>query len=368
MVRQEPIRILHIVTNMGIGGLETLLMNVFRNIDREKVQFDFLVHREERATFDDEIEALGGRIFRLPRLNPFSPGYRRAVLNFFRQHPEYRLVHCHQDCLSAIPLTAAKNAGVLVRIAHSHTTNQDKNLKYLVKRYYMRKTPAVATHFFACSAMAGDWMFPGQQVVVVKNGIETARFAFSPEIRAEIRRELGLGDKLVVGHVGNFSPTKNHGFLLDVFQKVHEKRPEAVLLLAGVGPLEMQTRKKARELGLEEAVRFLGLRNDANRLYQAMDVFVMPSLYEGFSLCTVEAQTSGVASIFSDRMPPGSKMTDTVELLSLEERPAVWADRILEAASRDRKSGHEEVTAAGYDIQTTASWLQNFYLENWDHA
>lgn len=368
MAKQTPIRILHIVTYMGLGGLETMIMNVYRNIDREKLQFDFLVHRAMRSDYDDEIESLGGKIHRLPRLNPFDPGYHRALNRFFQTHPEYRIVHCHQDCLSAIPLSAAARNGVPVRIAHSHTTNQDRNLKYLLKAYYMKKIPAVATHFFACSREAGAWMFPNQPVTVVNNGIETARFLFSPEVRSDVRRELGLQDAFIVGHVGNFSPTKNHSFILDIFKKVHEAQPNSRLLLVGIGPLEAQIRAKAQTLGLDDSIRFLGLRPDANRLYQAMDVFVMPSLYEGLGIAAIEAQASGLSCILSDSIPACCKLADCVDFVSLEHSADAWAEHILAAATRNRQNRQAEVAAAGYDIQTTVSWLQDFYLENWNYA
>ena len=365
MVKQEPIRILHIVTYMSRGGLETMIMNVFRNIDREKIQFDFMVHREFRSDYDDEIEALGGKIYRLPQLNPLSLRYRRALDAFFREHPEYRIVHCHQDCLSAIPLMAAKRAGVPVRIAHSHTTSQDKNLKYLLKRYYMTKIPAMATHFFACSKAAGAWMFPGQTVRVVNNGIETRQFAFNQEVRNAVRQELGLHNELVLGHVGRFMYPKNHSFLIDVFQKVHELRPESVLLLAGDGQLENQTKEKVHSLGLDDAVYFLGLRADANRLYQAMDVFVMPSIYEGFGIAAIEAQTAGLRCVLSDTIPSECKVSAGVAFCDLREGANAWAELALKDMNYDRTECADVVKAAGYDVQSAAAWLQNFYLSNY---
>lgn len=368
MMQQKPIRVLHIVTYMGIGGLETMLMNVFRNIDREKVQFDFLVHRSFRASYDDEIETLGGRIYRLPKLNPFSLRYRQALDRFFREHPEYRIVHCHQDCLSAIPLAAAQRAGIPVRIAHSHTSSQDNNLKYLVKRFYMTKIPTVSTHFFACSKKAGKWMFPGQQVTVINNGIETERFAFSSETRREVRKALGICDELVLGHVGSFVPTKNHSFLLDVFKKVQEKRPDAKLVFVGNGPREMEVRQKTYALGLKDSVHFLGLRTDVNRLYQAMDVFVMPSVYEGLGIAAVEAQASGLRCVLSDTIPSECQLTGNVKFMSLSNDPEAWAEEVLRKSDRSRMGCADIVLEAGYDIKNTAIWLQNFYLENWDNA
>lgn len=359
------IRILHIVSYMQRGGLETLLMNCYRHIDRDKIQFDFMVHRDFRADYDDEIESLGGRIFRMPRLNPFSFSYKRALEDFFKAHPEYRIVHCHLDCMSALPLSAAKKCGVPVRIAHAHNSNQDKNLKYILKRYYMTKIPGVATQFFACSKVAGEFMFPGQKVFLVNNGIETERFVFDPIVREEIRTELALSDALVVGHIGRFVPQKNHSFLIDIFEKIHEKNSKARLLLVGEGPLKEQIHKKIAERNLTEAVIFMGVRADVNRILQAMDVFVLPSLYEGLGMVAVEAQASGARCILSDRVPAVCKMTENVEFISLSKSVEVWAKAVLKELPKCRTGHQRELTAAGYDISTTAQWLQRFYLTHW---
>lgn len=358
-----PIRILHIVSFMQRGGLETLIMNCYRHIDREKMQFDFIVHREFRADYDDEIEALGGRIYRLPRLNPFSPGYKKALLTFFRTHPEYKIVHCHLDCMSALPLAAAKQCGVPVRIAHGHSSNQDRDWKYPLKRIYMRKIPEVATHFFACSETAGQWMFPGQKVTVINNGVETEKFAFNPIVRDAVRRELGLRNELVLGHVGRFVPTKNHDFLIDIFAEVHNRIPSSKLLLMGTGPLETQVKEKISKLGLSDYVEFLGVRSDVNRILQAIDVFVLPSLYEGLALTSVEAQTSGVQCVFSDVIPRECKMTDVVSFVALQASAEVWAQKIVAVSSAARTNKRDNIVSAGFDIRTTVAWLVQFYLE-----
>ena len=357
-----PMRVLHIVTYMGRGGLETLLMNVYRHIDREKIQFDFLVHRSFRADYDDEIEALGGIIYRLPRLNPFDPGYRKVLLDFFRQHPEYRIVHSHLDCMSSIPLAAAKKAGVPVRIAHSHNSNQDKNLKYPLKLIYMRKIPRYATDLFACSQLAGDWMFPGQKVRLVKNGIETQTFSFNTEIRKHMRQELGLEGNLVFGHVGRFMPQKNHSFLIDIFAEVQKKQKNTKLLLVGEGPLEGEIREKVRKLELEDEVLFLGVRSDVNRIMQAMDVFLLPSLYEGLGMVAVEAQCVGLPCVVSEGVPAECSMTDGVTYLPLGN-PEEWAEAVLSMGNGKRENQVDHIKRAGYDIVTTANWLQEFYCE-----
>ena len=249
------IRILHIVTSMNRGGLETLLMNCFRCMDRDRIQFDFLVHRSSPGDYDREIETLGGRIHRLPRLNPLHPGYYLALNHFFRSHPEYRIVHCHLDCMSALPLSAARKHSVPVRIAHSHNTSQDRDWKYPLKRILMKQTPRFATHFFACSRASGNWMFPGHPVSLIKNGIDTQCFRFSPPLRSQVRRELSLEGSLVVGHTGRLVPQKNHAFLLEIFAELHRRNADAVLLLAGEGPLESSLRRRAESLGISHQVR-----------------------------------------------------------------------------------------------------------------
>lgn len=360
-----PVRILHIVSYMQRGGLETFLMNCYRHIDRERMQFDFVVHRDFRSDYDDEIEALGGKIYRLPRLNPFSPGYKKALLTFFRTHPEYKIVHCHLDCMSALPLAAAKQCGVPVRIAHGHSSNQDRDWKYPLKRIYMRKIPEVATHLFACSETAAQWMFPGQKVTVINNGIETEKFAFDPAVRDAVRQELGLRDALVLGHAGRFVPTKNHDFLIDVFDEVHKRVPSARMLLMGTGPLETQVKDKVGKLGLSEHVRFLGVRGDVNRILQAVDVFVLPSLSEGLGIVTVEAQAAGAACVVSDNVPEDCRMTDLVRFVSLGNSPAQWAREIINAPKGARGPKRDEIISAGFDIRSTAQWLYDFYTGNW---
>ena len=357
-----PLHILHIATSMNRGGLETLLMNCYRHIDREQIQFDFLVHRSFRADYDDEIEALGGTIYRLPRLNPFSPGYYAALMRFFHAHPEYHIVHCHLDCMSAIPLSVAKKCGVPVRIAHSHNANQDKNWKYILKRIFMKQTPKFATHYFACSKQAGSWMFPGQSVTVIANGIDTPQYQFSATYRNSIRTELNLADHFIIGHTGRFMPQKNHDFLIDVFREVHDRQPNSVLLLIGEGPLSGSIAQKVKQLNLEDSVRFLGVRSDVNQLLQAMDAFVMPSLYEGLSLATVEAQTAGLPCFLADTIPSECHLTDNVSFLSLSAPPSEWATAILSTDYSQRRSGHETVRNAGFDIRATADFLQDFYL------
>lgn len=356
------VRVLQVVTYMGRGGLETMLMNYYRHIDRSRVQFDFLVHRPFEADYDAEIRDMGGKIYRVSRLIPWSRAYRAELRNFFHAHPDYRIVHVHQDCLSAVALQCARDCGVPVRIAHSHSSSQTWNIKYPIKRYYMKQIPAAATHLFACGRQAGDWMFGGSPYRVIPNAIEAPNYRYDPQLSRQVRQELGLGDGLVVGHVGNANPAKNHPFLLEIFAALHQKRPDARLILVGGGTERF--RAKARSLGVEDAVLFAGVRKDVPRMLQAMDVFVFPSLYEGLPVALLEAQAAGLPCVISDQVPTECVVTGSlVTTLPLHRMPAQWADTILEKTGIPRVDHSAELRAAGYDIGTTAKALEEFYWQ-----
>lgn len=363
--RKEPIRVLQVVTNMDRGGLETMLMNYYRHVDRESVQFDFLTHRADQAAYDDEIKALGGRIYHLPRLIPWSRSYGKALNRFFAQHPEYQIVHVHQDCLSSVILQEAKKCGVPVRIAHSHNADQDKNLKYPIKLFYMRSIPRYATDLMACSQKAGEWMFRGAPFTVLHNAIDAAAYSFDVSKREDVRRRLKIPEEaLVLGHVGRFMPQKNHEFLLDIFSAAARKEANARLLLIGDGDLRAKIEAKAQQLGLSDRVIFTGVRADVPDLLQAMDLFVLPSLYEGLGIAAVEAQASGLPCVISDRVPNECMVTrGLVTEMCLSDTPEQWAEHILSRRNAERTDRYEEVSASGYDIVDSAKRLEQFYLK-----
>ena len=210
------LRVLQVVTHMNRGGLETMLMNYYRNIDRTQVQFDFLTHRPYDGDYGEEIQQMGGTIYHLPVLNPFSFSYKKKLGDFFDNHPEYQIIHVHQDCLSSVILKIAKQHGIEVRIAHSHNASQDKDLKYPIKMFYRRYISKYATELMACSQSAGNWMFCGASFRILNNAICTVDYRYDYEKRQRIRKDLNLEkNELIVGHVGRFSPQKNHGFLID---------------------------------------------------------------------------------------------------------------------------------------------------------
>ena len=359
-------RVLQVVTHMNRGGLETMLMNYYRSIDREQLQFDFLTHRPYEGDYGDEIKRMGGKLYHLPVLNPFSGSYKRTLRRFFLEHPEYQIVHVHQDCLSGVILKIAKECGIQVRIAHSHTANQARDLKYPIKLFCRRSIPRYATRLMACGKDAGNWMFRGADFQVLNNAIDTRQYIYDPAKRETMRTQLEIGqDEMVLGHVGNFTPTKNNLFLVDIFHQVKRLFPHTRLILVGddVGEIANQTREKVKSLGLEDSVIFTGIRSDVPDLLQAMDVFVFPSNYEGLPMTMVEAQAAGLPCLISDKVPIECKMTDLVQQIPLADGAEAWAKKAIAAAKETvREDTSAQIKAAGFDIAENAKWLQSFYL------
>ena len=365
----EPIRILHVVTYMGRGGLETMLMNYYRHVNRNRVQFDFLVHRDFEADYDPEILNLGGKIYRLPRLNPFNKKYLNELNQFFKDHPEYRIVHSHLDCMAGIPLKYAKRNGVPIRIAHAHSSNQTKDKKYLLKLMFKRNIKKNATDLFACAQDAGLWMFGCDQFHVMNNAIDTKAYVVNKQTEIEVRRELEIPeDTFVVGHVGRFAPPKNHKFIVRVFAEVLKEKQNAFLLLVGDGDLRGETEALTVELGIQDNVIFAGMRSDVNRMLQAMDVFLFPSVYEGLPVSIIEAQAAGLPCLISDKVPIECRKTDLVSQLSLNDNLNVWKNAVIDAGKVSKRDTSKEISDAGFDIYLNAKWLENFYLEKYQEV
>lgn len=363
----DPIRILHVIGIMDRGGAEAMIMNLYRNIDREKVQFDFVENEGEEAAFDGEIRSLGGRIYRCPRYrgkNHFA--YVRWWREFFEAHRgEYPIVHGHIGSTAAIYLSVAKKYGCFA-IAHSHSAG----LGSAMYRVFAHPTRYVADHFFACSRDAGISRYgrgvgtDPDRCRVVNNAIDAGKFAFDPETGSRVRRRLNIGvETLVIGHVGRFVEAKNHLFLIDVFEQLHRRRPDSVLLLVGDGELRPQIEAAVARKGLEGAVVMTGVQAEVWEFCQAMDVFVFPSIYEGLPVSMVEAQAAGLPCCVSDAVPREAAITDLVQFRSLAEPAEQWAQWVAECTGKPRKSMTEEIRRAGYDIAETSRWLQNYYLE-----
>lgn len=361
----SEIRVLQVVTHMNRGGLETMLMNYYRHINRGKVQFDFLTHRKYDGDYGDEIKKMGGKIYHIPVLNPFSILYKKALNDFFNKHQEYRVIHVHQDCMSSVILKVAKQHGIPIRIAHSHCASQDKNIKYPIKIYYQKLIPKYATDLMACGKEAGKWMFGKEEYSILNNAIDASMYKYDSKKREEQRKKWRvMKGELLIGHVGRFSPQKNHTFLIDVFESLQKKIP-AKLMLVGEGALEAEIKKKVKDLNISDKVIFTGLRTDVADLLQAMDVFVFPSNYEGLPVTIVEAQASGLPCLISDKVSIECKKTDLVKPIRLDEKVEIWTESIIQMSQIERENMYEKIKEVGFDIIANAEMLQKYYLRRY---
>lgn len=359
------IRVLQVVTILDRGGAETMIMNYYRQIDRTKIQFDFLVHRSEKGIYEEEIEALGGKIYRAFPIRPWNYSkYRKWLQAFFEEHKEYSAVHAHilENC--GFVIEAAKKADIPIRIAHSHLAQVNYDYKYLFRLYgkYVLKHSGT-TKKFACGKDAGAYLYDNGKFDVLPNAIDTDSFVFNKEIRNRKRRELNITGQLVVGNVARFHPVKNQAYLVEIFAALHEKKHDSMLLLIGNGEEKEYVRKQVYSLGLEDCVQFLDVRTDVNELLQAIDVFVFPSKLEGLPLSLIEAQAAGLPCLLSDRVAKETAITDLVHFIHLEDTPEQWADKIIDVTEKFiRPDMTESIKEAGYDIKNNAEWLQKIYL------
>ena len=382
----EAVRVLHVLGNTNLGGAESRIMDLYRHTDRNRIQFDFLVHSGEEGFFEKEIRELGGRIFRVPRFriyNYFS--YRKALKEFFQEHHEFALVQGHMTSTAAIYLPIAKKAGVKKTAAHARSAGVDKGLKGTMTRFLRRNLADKADYLFTCSELAGISVYGEKAVregktIFIPNAIDCAGFTFDPEKRKKLREELGLTDALIIGHVGRFHYAKNHEYLLRVFAELCQMSTGAGgstaetgtdqnyhLILLGEGPLMEDTRKLAEELGVADRVHFLGNHKNIADYYQAMDYFVYPSRYEGMPGTIVEAQASGLPCLMSDTICREVIATELVETMSIEKEPKVWAEELqrridaLVSKQENREKYAAKMAAAGFDVQAQAERMMRFY-------
>lgn len=365
------IRVLHSVSNMDRGGIETMLMNFYRNIDRSKVQFDFLANKPQAGDYDEEIRNLGGRIF----VSPGFMSYRKYVeymTDLFGQNPEYKIIHTHNGSLMLYALKAAKKNDIPIRIAHAHATSVPVGLKNEVKKLMRPMIKYVATDYWGCSEAAGKFYFSekrwNKNHQLIRNAINVKDFLFSEQKRDEIRREYALGDKFVIGHVGRLAPQKNQKKLLEAFAVIHKLNPNTQLVIIGTGELETKLKEYSKELGIDNAVTFTGVLSNVNEWYSAFDVFAMTSLYEGLPVVAVEAQAADLPCVLCNTITPEVKITDNVKFLGLKDSAQMWANAILDFKPENRVSRADELKQSGYDIKAEAERMQNLYLDlynNW---
>ena len=369
------LRVLHSVSNMARAGIETMLMNYYREMDRSRIQFDFLANKPVPGEYDEEIRSMGGRVFVSPGLNPLHyPRYRRYMAELLRDNPDIRIVHAHNEAMGYYALQSARDAGIRVRIAHAHNTRIIRDYKYPLKMACKQLLPGAATDYWSCGRDAGIYYYGKKRWnasgFILRNAVDVQRFGFRPEIRERRRRLLGLEDCFVIGHVGRFNVQKNHSRLLDIFAETAGKAPEARLILIGTGELEQAVKEKARAIGIRNRVIIPGQIEDVSEWYQVMDCFVLPSLFEGLPVVGIEAQAAGLPCVFSDRVTDEALLSQEAHRVSLRADNVEWARQILAAgrAETDRTQGMDIVRRAGYDIHTEARKLQERYLEMAERA
>lgn len=366
-------RVLQIMGGLNRGGLETFAMNMYRSIDKSEIQFDFLLTQVAGGDYEEEAKSMGANIYHLPARNKGYKAYHKALDDFFREHHDYIAIHEHISSLTSIePAYYAKKYGIPVRIFHSHSSSIQKSLRlhwvHTILHYLNKpKVHSYATHYLGCSDKALDWIYKytgvRSKALMVNNGIDCEQYAFNKNIRDEIRKELGIEkDNFVIGHVGRFIPLKNQGFLVDILEELQKTNPSAKLLLVGEGDTMDNVKRKAKDKGLSDAVIFTGVRADVSRLMQAMDVFVMPSWFEGLPVSLVEAQSAGLPIVASDTISHDSDLTGTILFKSINDASKDWAKCIIDWENKCGRSDNIAlIKKAGFDSKTTVGILMQIY-------
>ena len=369
-MKDNKIIVAHIMGKWLGGGVEAVVMNYYRHIDKEKIQFDFICDNDSTNIPYEEIQKLGGWVILVPPYQKIL-SYSKELTKVFKEN-KYKIVHSHINALSVFPLRIAKKCGVKVRIAHSHSTSNKKEWKKNIIKNMLRPFSKIyATDLFACSELAGRWLFgnkafDNKQVTIINNAIDLDKFKYNEEIRNIKRKELNISEhNLVIGHIGRFVEQKNHTFLIDIFNEVVKLNDKAILLLVGQGPLENKIKEKVKLLNLENNVKFLGQRNDVNVLYQTFDIFLLPSLYEGLGMVLIEAQVSGCYCIASDEVPKEAKITKVLKFISLNENKKIWAKEIVQNYKKNKEINiFKEIRKKSFDILLESVKLEKIYSNN----
>lgn len=365
----EPIRILHFVPILQAAGIENYIMNIYRAIDKSKVQFDFVVHSKTKSVYDDEVEKLGGKIYRFTYKDDKKFFKYVHDLNvFFKKHPEYKIIHGNMQSMMPVYLMIGKLNNVPVLIAHSHNSSYEKSLKGTLLHLLSRFTRFTSNVNFACSKEAAKYLFGDRKYEFSPNAIDVDKFSFSYNSREIVRKELNIDDNtIVVGHIGRFDIQKNHSRVIDIFYEFQQKNDNSILLLIGVGKLKEEIEKKVKSMNLQSKVKFLGLRNDTYKLYSGMDIFLFPSLYEGLPVTGIEAQATGLPCVFSSVITKEVNLTGLIHYVSLNETNSKWSkemeDSKVELNKRSQYSG--KLHDSRFNIVNNAKYMENWYISQW---
>jgi len=363
------IRVLQVLGKTNLGGAESRIMDLYRHMDREAVQFDFLVHYREKGYFDEEIKKLGGEIYYLPSFRVYNYfAYKKACRTFFEEHKEFAAVHGHMTSTAAIYLPEAKRAGIPLTIAHARSAGVDKGLKGKITKFLRRKLYKKCDRMFACSDLAaaavfGKKRYEENRVTILPNAVDTREFRPNEEIRSQIRTKYEVEDKFVIGHVGRFHYAKNHEFLLDIFAELLKKKEDAVLMLLGDGPLKEEMQQKAQQLGIDNKVIFTGNQSPVAPFYQAFDFFLFPSRFEGLPGTVVEAQATGITCLISDTITTQVKATDLVSFMSIEKSAQEWADEVVRLCEKqNNRTGNYDLSETNYDVNNQVAFYKKVYM------
>lgn len=366
-----PIRVLHVLGKLNRNGAETMIMNIYREVDRNKIQFDFVIHTTEKCDYDDEIISMGGIIHRITRYNGLNHFEYRNQWKEILSVNNYKLIHGHVRSTASIYIPIAKKYGIKT-ISHSHSISSGKGILGGIKKVLQYPVRYQADFFMACSDEAATWMF-GKKVLKhknyykINNAIHLKKFMFNPYVRTVMRTKMNLEGKYVIGHVGRFEKEKNHSKLIHIFNEFHKTEPNSVLLLLGEGSHFFSVKKIVKNLNLENVVLFAGNQSNVNDYYQCMDLFLFPSLYEGLGMVVIEAQTSGLECIVSENIPKEAYITSSIHTQKNSNQNKLWIEKIssLRKENSSRKvDNYTLVKAAGYDIKETSLFLTNFYEKN----
>lgn len=361
----ELIRVPQIIGKLAAGGVESVVFNYYRNIDRTKIQFDFIIHEDSLVGFPGELIEMGANVYKIPSYKHIFK-YIRSLRKILKEN-NYRIIHSHMNTMSVFSLFAAWSCGIKTRVCHNHSTANKSEGARAIAKYILRPFNKIfATDYFACGDYSAEWMFGKSnvekgRVTVVNNAIDLDEFSTKPDIRASVRKHFNMEGKFVLGHVGRFEHQKNHSFLIEIFEAVHNKEPESVLFLAGRGGLEQEIKEKVKAKGLSDSVIFYGITGYTSAFYQALDVFVLPSFFEGFPVVGLEVQAVGCPIVSADTVTDKMKIAD-VEFISLDRPPEEWADIILSKRNSLRTENGSLLKKAGYDIKEKAKIIENFYL------
>lgn len=360
------IRVLHVLGGLNRGGAETMVMNLYKEIDKTKIQFDFITHSNTNDDYVEDIRNLGGKIHVFPKFKGYNIiSYRKAWRKFLKTHPEYKILHSHLRSYASIYIPIAESFG-LKTIIHSHSTSNGKGIKSLVKNFLQIPLAKQADYLFSCSTEAGKWLFGDESInkdnyFLLKNSINVDDYKYNIEIRNRYRKYLNLDNKIVCCHVGRLSEPKNHMFLLEVFKKLLEKQNNSVLLIIGEGNLRKEIEDKIKELNLQNKVIMMGSRDDVPNILQAADLFLFPSLWEGLPVSVVEAQAAGLPCLVSNKVTNEVDLTPNLKYLPIDKGVDIWVNEALNIDKTRNKNSADIIIEAGYDIVSSAKWLSDFY-------